>query len=230
MFMTILHVSFGIILSIAAFEGAVWLNKRVRTPLLNPLLVAVTFIIIVLTVFHIPLSDYQAGAKVISYFLGPATAVLAYSIYRQIAVLKRHFIPILCGCLAGSVTSMLSSYGLCVLFGMDKAIALSTIPKSVTTPIAMSISQELGGVASITVAVVIASGIMGSILAPTLTRIFHVKSPIAAGVAIGTCSHAVGTTKALEISELEGAMSGIAIGVAGLITMIIALVYHSLIG
>ena len=152
-----------------------WLNKRVRTPLLNPLLVAVTFIIIVLTFFHIPLSDYQAGAKVISYFLGPATAVLAYSIYRQIAVLKRHFIPILCGCLAGSVTSMLSSYGLCVLFGMDKAIALSTIPKSVTTPIAMSISQELGGVASITVAVVIASGIMGSILAPTLTRIFHVK-------------------------------------------------------
>lgn len=230
MFMTILHVSFGIILSIVAFEAAVWLNHRVRTPLLNPLLVAVTFIIIVLTVFHIPLSDYQAGAKVISYFLGPATAVLAYSIYRQIAVLKRHFIPILCGCLAGSVTSMLSSYGLCVLFGMDKAIALSTIPKSVTTPIAMSISQELGGVASITVAVVIASGIMGSILAPTLTRIFRVKSPIAAGVAIGTCSHAVGTTKALEISELEGAMSGIAIGVAGLITMIIALVYHSLVG
>lgn len=230
MFTTILHVTFGIVLSIAAFEGAVALNKRVRTPLLNPLLVAVTFIIIVLTVFHIPLSDYQEGAKVISFFLGPATAVLAYSIYRQIAVLKKHFLPIFVGCLAGSITSMLSSYGLCKLFGMDSAVAVSTISKSVTTPIAMSVTQELGGITSITVAVVIASGIMGSILAPTLTRIFHVKSPIAAGVAIGTCSHAVGTSKALEIDELEGAMSGIAIGVAGLITMIIALVYHSMLG
>ena len=225
-----LHVAFGIVLSIGAFEGAVLLNKKFHTPILNPLLVSVAFIILVLQVFHIPLADYQQGAAVISYFLGPATAVLAYSIYRQIAILKRHFVPILLGCLAGSVTSMLSSYGLCMLFGMGKTMAMSTIAKSVTTPIAMSVSDELGGIASITVAVVIASGIMGSILAPTMTKIFHVKSPIAAGVAIGTCSHAVGTVKALEIDELEGAMSGIAIGVAGLMTMIIALVYHTLIG
>lgn len=230
MFTTAMHVSFGIVLSIVAFEAAVWLNRKIRTPLLNPLLVAVTFIIVILSVPHIPLSDYQEGAQVISFFLGPATAVLAYSIYRQIAVLKRHFIPILAGCLAGSVTSMVSSYGLCMLFGMDQTLAMSTVPKSVTTPIAISVSAEVGGIASVTVAVVIASGIMGSILAPTLTRIFRVKSPIAAGVAIGTCSHAVGTTKALEISELEGAMSGIAIGVAGLMTMIIALVYHSITG
>ena len=225
-----LHVAFGIVLSIAAFEGAVWLNKKFHTPILNPLLVSVAFIILVLQVFHIPLAEYQKGAAVISYFLGPATAVLAYSIYRQIAILKRHFLPILLGCLAGSVTSMLSSYGLCMLFGMGQTMAMSTIAKSVTTPIAMSISDELGGIASITVAAVIASGIMGSILAPTMTKIFHVKSPIAAGVAIGTCSHAVGTVKALEINELEGAMSGIAIGVAGLMTMVIALVYHTLIG
>ncbi len=224
------HVLFGIVISLVAFEGAVLLNRKIRTPFLNPLLVAVTFIIIVLSVFHIPLSDYQAGAQVISYFLGPATAVLAYSIYRQIAVLKKHFVPILAGCLAGSVTSMVSAYALCRLFGLDQAVAVSTIAKSVTTPIAMSVSEELGGITSITVAVVIATGIMGSILAPTLIRLFKVKSPIAAGVAIGTCSHAVGTTKAMEIGELEGAMSGIAIGVSGLLTMIIALVYHSLMG
>lgn len=225
-----LHVAFGIVLTIVAFEGAVMLNKKFHTPILNPLLVAVTCIIIVLQLFHIPLADYQQGAAVISYFLGPATAVLAYSIYRQIAILKRHFVPILLGCLAGSITSMLSSYGLCMLFGMGETMAMSTIAKSVTTPIAMSISDELGGIASITVAVVIASGIMGSILAPFMTKVFRVKSPIAAGVAIGTCSHAVGTVKALEIDELEGAMSGIAIGVAGLMTMVIALVYHALIG
>ena len=226
----VVHVLFGIVISLVAFEGAVLLNRKIRTPFLNPLLVAVTFIIIVLSVFHIPLSDYQAGAQVISYFLGPATAVLAYSIYRQIAVLKKHFVPILAGCLAGSVTSMVSAYALCRLFGLDQAVAVSTIAKSVTTPIAMSVSEELGGITSITVAVVIATGIMGSILAPTLIRLFKVKSPIAAGVAIGTCSHAVGTTKAMEIGELEGAMSGIAIGVSGLLTMIIALVYHSLMG
>ncbi|MBM7000461.1 LrgB family protein [bacterium] len=230
MLLTALHVSFGIILSIVAFEGAVWLNKHIRTPLLNPLLVAVTFIIVILTTFRIPLSDYQQGARVISFFLGPATAVLAFSIYQQITILKKHFIPVLAGCLMGSITSIVSSYLLCKAFGMDQAVTMSTLPKSVTTPIAMSISQELGGITSITVAVVIASGIMGSILAPTLTKLFHVKSPIAAGVAIGTCSHAIGTSKALEINELEGAMSGIAIGVSGLITMIIALTYHSLLG
>lgn len=224
------HFAFGIVISLVAFQGAVLLNRKVRTPLLNPLLVAVTFIIIVLSVFHIPLQDYQEGAQVISYFLGPATAVLAYSIYRQIAVLKRHFVPILAGCLAGSVTSMVSAYLLCLAFGMDKTMAMSTLPKSVTTPIAMSVSEQLGGVTSITVAVVIATGIMGSILAPTMIRLFHVKSPIAAGVAIGTCSHAVGTSRAMQIGELEGAMSGIAIGVSGLLTMVIALVYHSLAG
>ena len=225
-----LHFTFGIAISLVAFQGAVVLNRKIRTPLLNPLLVAVAFIIIVLSVFHIPLQDYQTGAQVISYFLGPATAVLAYSIYRQIAVLKKHFLPILAGCLAGSVTSMVSAYLLCRAFGMDQSMAMSMLPKSVTTPIAMSVSEELGGIASITVAVVIATGIMGSILAPTLIKVFKVKSPIAAGVAIGTCSHAVGTSKAMEIGELEGAMSGIAIGVSGLLTMIIALVYHSLLG
>lgn len=230
MLVTASHVIFGIIISIVAFEGAVWLNKRIRTPLLNPLLVAVTFIIVVLTVFRIPLSDYQEGARVISFFLGPATAVLAFSIYQQITVLKKHFVPVMAGCLAGSITSVVASYALCRAFGLDQAVTMSTLPKSVTTPIAMSISQELGGITSVTVAVVIASGIMGSILAPTLTKLFRVKSPIAAGVAIGTCSHAVGTAKALEINELEGAMSGIAIGVAGLITMIIALMYHSIAG
>ena len=225
-----LHAAFGIALSLLAFRGAVWLNKKIRTPLLNPLLVAVTFIIIVLVVFKIPLQDYQQGGRLIAAFLGPATAVLAYSVYRQMAVLKRHFLPILAGCLVGSLTSMASAYALCRLFGLDEAVAMSTLPKSVTTPIAMSVSEQLGGITSITVAVVIATGIMGSILAPTLIRLFHVKSPIAAGVAIGTCSHAVGTSRAMQLGELEGAMSGIAIGVSGLLTMVIALVYHSLVG
>ena len=132
------------------------------------------------------------------------------------------------GCLVGSLTSMLSAFLLCKAFGLDEAVTMSMLPKSVTTPIAMSLSEELGGITSVTVAVVIATGIMGSILAPTLIKVFHVKSPIAAGVAIGTCSHAIGTSRAMQLGEIEGAMSGIAIGVSGLLTMILALLYHSM--
>lgn len=226
----VLHTAFGVVLSLVAFRGAVWLNRKIRTPLLNPLLVAVTFIIIVLVVFKIPLQDYQQGGRIISAFLGPATAVLAYSVYRQMAVLKKHFLPIMAGCLAGSLTSLVSAYALCRLFGLDDAIVMSALPKSVTTPIAISVSEELGGIASITVAVVIATGIMGSMLAPTLIRLFRVKSPVAAGVAIGACSHAIGTSRAMQLGELEGAMGGVAIGVSGLFTMIIALVYRSIVG
>ena len=214
--------AFGIVISLVAFQGARWLSGKLHSPLLNPLLVATAFIIVILSVFHIPLADYQQGAQLISFFLGPATAVLAYSVYRQIAVLKRHFIPIMTGCLIGSLTSMLSAFLLCKAFGLDEAVTMSMLPKSVTTPIAMSLSEELGGITSVTVAVVIATGIMGSI------KVFHVKSPIAAGVAIGTCSHAIGTSRAMQLGEIEGAMSGIAIGVSGLLTMILALLYHSM--
>ncbi len=225
---TFVTYAFGIVISLAAFQGARWLSGKLRSPLLNPLLVATAFIIVILSVFHIPLEDYQEGAQYISFFLGPATAVLAYSVYRQMAVLKRHFVPIMAGCLMGSIASMVSAFALCKLFGLDDAVTMSMLPKSVTTPIAMSLSEELGGITSVTVAVVIATGIMGSILAPTLIKVFRVKSPIAAGVAIGTCSHAIGTSRAMQLGEIEGAMSGIAIGVSGLLTMILALMYHSL--
>ncbi len=225
---TFVTYAFGVVISLAAFQGARWLSGKLRSPLLNPLLVATAFIIVILSVFHIPLEDYQEGAQCISFFLGPATAVLAYSVYRQMAVLKRHFVPIMAGCLMGSVASMVSAFALCKLFGLDDAVTMSMLPKSVTTPIAMSLSEELGGITSVTVAVVIATGIMGSILAPTLIKAFRVKSPIAAGVAIGTCSHAIGTSRAMKLGEIEGAMSGIAIGVSGLLTMILAMMYHSL--
>lgn len=222
--------AFGIALTLVVFQAAVLLNRKVATPLLNPLLVTVALIIALLAVFRIPLETYQQGAQVVSWFLAPATAVLGYSIYRQIAVLKRHFVPIVCGCLAGSVTSMLSAYGLCRLFGLDEALALSTVPKSVTTPIAMSVSQTVGGITSVTVAVVIVTGIMGSMLAPLMARAFRVKDPVACGVAIGTCSHAIGTTRAMRMGELEGAMSSVAIGVTGLLTMVIALAWRALAG
>lgn len=214
---------FGIVLCIAAFELGVWLQKKLKTPLCHPLLIAVALIIAVLNVFHISFEDFNEGGRLVSLFLAPATAVLALSVYSQLAVLKKHFLPILAGCLAGALASMASAVGLCRLFGLDDALAMSMLPKSVTTPIAMGVSEAHGGIVPVTVAAVIVTGVLGAVAAPALIRFFRVKDPVEAGVAIGACSHAVGTTKAIELGEIQGAMSSIAIGVSGLITVLISL-------
>ena len=216
-----LTLAVGTVASFAVFKLSVLLYERVKSPLLNPLLVTVAFIIAALVALRIPLDSYEQSVQLISFLLGPATVALAYSVYRQRQTLKEHFVPIFAGCLVGSVVSMASAYALCKLLGLDDALALSFIPKSVTTPIAIAVSQQLGGITSITVAAVIVTGILGAITAP---RLFRVRDGIAKGVAIGTCSHAVGTTKALEMGELEGAMSGVSIAVSGLLTTAIVIV------
>ena len=212
---------FGIVLSIAAFALGLWLNRK--TPLFNPLLIAVTVIILILQVFRIDLDNYRKGAQFISAFLAPATAALAVSIYNQRKVLGRYFAPVVIGCFAGSVASMVSAALLCKAFGLEDALVATMLPKSVTTPIAMAVSESLGGIVPVTVAAVILTGILGAMIAPLMVKLFRVKDPIAQGVAIGACSHAIGTTKAMELGEVQGAMSSIAIGVAGLMTVLISL-------
>lgn len=214
---------FGIVLCVFTFELGVWLNKKLKTPICNPLLVAIALIIAVLQVFQIPLENFMVGGDVISLFLAPATAVLALSVYSQLEVLKKHFLPVVCGCLAGSIVSMVSAGALCMAFGLDDALTAAMIPKSVTTPIAMEISRQHGGLVAVTVAAVIFTGILGAILSPLLIKIFHISHPVAQGVGIGTSSHAVGTTKAVELGEIQGAMSGISIGVSGIITVLLSL-------
>ena len=178
---------FGIVLSVLAFQVGLFFNKKTGSPLCNPLLIAVALIIAVIKIFHIPLEWYQKGGDVIAIFLAPATACLALSVYGQIKQLKRHLLPVVAGCFMGSCASVISVIALCRLFGLDETMTASLIPKSVTTPIAMELSAQGGGVPAF------------------------------------TCSHAIGTTKALEMGELEGAMSGISIGVAGIATVIICL-------
>ena len=172
----------------------------------------------------IPYEYYDQGGSLINLFLSPATACLAVAIYSKVQLLKENWLPILVGCVVGSAVSMGSILGLCRLFGLDEAMTASLLPKSVTTPIAVSVAQAHGGIPSITVVAVILTGILGSILAPVLIRLFRVKDPVTAGLSIGACSHAVGTSKALELGETEGAMSGLAIGVCGLVTVIFSLV------
>ena len=205
---------FGVAQSIVAFWIGVKLNHKLKTPVCNPLIVAIVLIVGVLLVFDIPYDTYNVGGALINMFLAPATACLAVAIYTKLDILKQYWLPILVGCTAGSAASMGSVYGMCRLFGLDESMTVSLLPKSVTTPIAVSISEPGGGVVPITVVAVIA---------PFLIRLFHVSDPVAAGLAIGSCSHAVGTSKAIEIGEVEGAMSGLAIGICGIITVLFSM-------
>lgn len=215
---------FGIALSILAFWAGEKLQKKLKSPFCNPLLIAILIIVIILLVFDIPYDSYNEGGAVINMFLAPATACLAVSIYTKLQLLKENAIPILVGCTAGSLSSMGSVYVLCKLFGLDEAMTASLLPKSITTPIAVEVCQTHGGIVPVTVIAVIFTGILGSILAPYLIKLFRVKNPLTAGLAIGAYSHAVGTSKAIELGETEGAMSGLAIGVCGILTVIISMV------
>ena len=215
---------FGVALSVAAFGIGVKLQQKLKTPVCNPLIIAIVLIAGVLLIFKIPYEAYNVGGEIINMFLAPATACLAVAIYTKIKILKQYWLPILVGCTVGSAASMLSVYGMCRLFGLDESLTVSLIPKSVTTPIAVSIAEPAGGMVPITVVAVIGTGILGSIIAPLLIRVFKVTDPMAAGLAIGASSHAVGTSKAIELGEVEGAMSGLAIGVCGIITVLISMV------
>lgn len=215
---------FGVALSVIAFGIGVRLQKKLKTPVCNPLIIAIILVAGVLLIFKIPYDSYYAGGEVIDMFLAPATSCLAVAIYSKIKILKEYWFPIVVGCTAGSAASMASVYGMCRLFGLDQSLTVSLLPKSVTTPIAVSIAGPGGGVVPVTVVAVIFTGILGSIFAPFLIRVLRVKDPVAAGLAIGASSHAVGTSKAVELGETQGAMSGLAIGICGIVTVIFSLI------
>ena len=216
---------FGIALSILAFLAGVRLQARLKSALCNPLLIAIILIAGFLSIFKIPYESYNAGGAIINMFLAPATACLAVSIYSKIRILKENWLPIVVGCTVGSVTSMGSVYLLCRLFRLDEAMTASLIPKSITTPIAVEVSGAHGGIVPVTVIAVIFTGILGSIFAPLLIRLFQVNDPVAAGLSIGACSHAVGTSRAIQLGETQGAMSGLAIGICGIITVIVSMIF-----
>ena len=214
---------FGITLTIVAYWVGVRAQKKTGLVVCNSMLITVALIIAVLTVFHIPYEDYYQGGSLITLFLGPATACMAVTVYAKMDLLKKYWLPVLAGCLAGTVTSIGSILVLSRLFGLDKDMTASLLPKSVTTPIATAVSEGHGGIVPITVAAVIVTGILGNLAAPFLVKLFRVKGPVAAGLGIGTCSHALGTAKALEMGETEGAMSGLAVGICGIFTALLAL-------
>lgn len=213
---------FGVVLSIMMFSLAQYINKKTKLAILNPLLVTLVLIISFLIYFKIDYSIYEKGGSIISFFLGPATVVLAVPLFKQIKLLKKHFWAIIIGISIGSFSGMLSIIGLSKLFNLDIVLMLSLIPKSTTTAIAMEISNNIGGIDSMTIAFVAVTGITGYMISPFLLKLFKINNKVAQGIAIGTGSHAMGTAKAMELGETEGAMSSLAISVAGIITVVLA--------
>jgi len=217
---------FSLTITCFAWSFGVWTQKKSGLLICNPLVITTALLIGFLVLLQIPYSTYMIGGNFISTMLGPVTSVLALNIYNHRKLLGRYFFPVLAGCLVGSLTSILSVSFLCKLFLVDSVVTASLLPKSVTTAIAVAISESRGGVAGVTSAAVLIVGTVGAIFAPTFAKLFHVKDPVAEGIAIGASSHALGTAKALEIGELQGAMSSIAICVCGIMTSVLVLFIH----
>ena len=220
---------FGITLTVVAYWLGIKAQKKTGLVICNNMIVSVAILIAVLTVFHIPYESYYKGGSLINMFLGPATACMAVTIYAKFDLLKKNWLPVLAGCLAGALTTIASVLVMSRLFGLDRAMTVSLLPKSVTTPIATAVAEGNGGIVPIAVAGVLYTGVLGNLLAPLLIKLFRVKDPVAAGLGIGACSHAVGTAKALEIGATEGAMSSLAIGLCGIVTAVAALSFEFLV-
>lgn len=216
---------FGVVVSIVGYSLGLVIKAKLKHPIFNPLLIATAFIIGVLLLFDIDYDTYNEGAKYISYFLTPATVCLAIPLHRQFEVLKKNFKAIMVSITAGVLASLSSVLGFCLLFGLPQVQFINFMPKSVTTAIGLGLTQELGGDITVTAAAILITGLAGNMLAIVILKLFRIKEPVAKGLAIGTTSHAIGTTKALEIGEVEGAMSSLAIVVAGIVTVAVAAVF-----
>lgn len=220
-------VYFGVIISIAGYILGVKIKNKFKRGLFNPLLISILIVMAALLLLRVDYESYNTSAKYLSYLLTPATVCLAIPLYQQLELLKKNMKAVILGILAGMMSSLTSVLVLAYLFGLSHEQYVTLLPKSITTAIGMSVSEELGGITTITVAVIIITGVLGNIIAEIICKVFKIHNPIAVGLAIGTSAHAIGTAKAMEIGEIEGAMSSLAIAVSGILTVIGASVFAS---
>lgn len=216
---------FGVFISILGYEVGLFLKKKLKNPIFNPLLISIIFVIAALLLLGIDYDSYNEGAKYISYLLTPATVCLAVPLYEQLTLLKKNWKAIIIGITSGVITSLTSVFLLALVFGLTHEEYVTLLPKSITTAIGMELSREMGGIVTISVAVIVVTGIFGNVIAEIVCKLFRIKEPVAKGIAIGTASHAVGTAKAMEMGQEEGAMSSLAIAVAGILTAVIISVF-----
>ena len=209
----------GVTLSLLAYLAGLLLKKKFKLGIFNPLLISIILTIIVLVCAHIDYDTYNKGAVYLSWFLTPATVCLAIPLYEQWQLLKRNVKAVMLGITAGVLTSLTT------LMGLTHQEYVTMLPKSITTAIGMGVSEELGGYVTITVAVIVVTGVIGNILGEFICKLFRITEPISKGLAFGSSSHAIGTAKAIEMGEVEGAMSSLAIAVTGILTVVLASVY-----
>lgn len=219
----------GVTLSLISYLIGSALKKKFKIGILNPLLVSIVVTIIVLAVCRVDYAIYNEGAKYLSWLLTPATVCLAIPLYEQWELLKNNAKAVLLGLTAGVLTSLGTVLVLAKLMRLSHEEYVTLLPKSITTAIGMGVSEELGGYVTITVAVIIVTGILGNMFGELICRIFRITEPISKGLALGSSAHAIGTAKAIEMGEVEGAMSSLAIAVSGIITVIFASVFAGLI-
>ena len=210
----------AVTMTVIAYGVGTYFQSKLKASWCNPLIIGSLVMILFLSLTGIPYETYLEEAKPITYLLLPATVSLAIPLYEQIEHLKKNLAAILCGITAGTLTSLLCIIIIAWVFRVDTPHAISMMPKSVTTAIGVDVANELGGIGALTAAMICFTGISGNLMSQGLCKLLHITDPIAKGVAIGTSSHALGTTKALEMGQLEGAMSSLSIAVAGIITAI----------
>lgn len=213
-------VFFGAALTLLCYEVGLWIKKKTNRSIANPVLVAVLIIITILLLSGIDYETYNEGASYFSMLLTPATVSLAIPLYRQLELLKRYPKAIFGGIAAGVLTAMISIFLMSLAFGLNHQQYVTLLPKSITTAIGMGVSEKMGGIVTITVVAISITGLSGTIGAEAICKLFRIKHPIAKGLAVGTASHALGTTKAMEWGEIEGAMSSLSIVVAGIMTVV----------
>ncbi len=220
--------SAGVVLSLVSYFIGVEIKRKWKWPVLNPLLISIVLVIGFLLIFRVDYDAYNESAKYISYLLTPATVSLAIPLYQQMELLKKNMAAIGIGILSGVLASSGSILALAVLFHLSHKEYVTLLPKSITTAIGMGVSEELGGYVVITTAVIIVTGVLGNMTAEHLCRLFRIKHAISRGIAIGSASHAIGTAKAMEMGEVEGAMSSLSIVISGLCTVMGAAVFAGL--
>lgn len=209
----------GVTLSLLAYLLGVVLKKKFKCAIFNPLLISIVITIVVLVTAHVDYDVYNQGASYLSWFLTPATVCLAIPLYEQWKLLKKNIKAVLLGIIAGVLTSLGTVWVLAEIMGLSHKEYVTLLPKSITTAIGMGVSEELGGYVTITVAVIVVTGVLGNIFGELICKVFRITDPIARGLSIGSASHAIGTAKAMELGEIEGAMSSLAIAVAGIFTV-----------
>lgn len=218
-------VFFGAFISLLFYELGLTMKRRFKKAIFNPLLIAIILTIAVLVIFGIDYDVYYSGAKYLSYLLTPATVCLAIPLYEQFELLKKNAAAVLAGIISGMITSLVLVLLFAIVFRLSHAEYVTFLPKSITSAIGMAVSEQLGGYVPVTVAVIIISGLLGNITAESACRLFRINDPIAKGVAIGSSSHAIGTAKAIEMGEVEGAMGGLSIAVSGILTVFAAALF-----